>query len=439
MKSDSLREDRIRTSLAVSVREGVAASVMLGVTDYYLTPFALYLGATAQQVGFLVALPDLAASGAQLAASAAVRLAGSRRAFLVRGACLQAAVLAAIASLAFVRLQGVIVALIAAQVVFKVLGNLFGPAWGSLMSDYLPPEERGRFFGRRSRVTGAASLASILGAGLLLHAMKPVSAGAGFCILFLIAAAARGVSSILLSKMVDLPLAPAAASEFTFLDFLRRFKESNFVKFVLYVASVTFATNLSAPYISVYLLRELEFSYVQYMAIHLTAVVASLVAFPIWGRHADLAGNAKILRIASFLIPAIPFLWLPSRNVAYLMAVQFFAGFVWGGFNLCSTNFIFDAVVPAKRVRCLGYFHLINGFAVFAGASLGGVLAGRLPALFGSPLLALFAFSGLVRFAAHFVLSGRFKEVRETSQKITSTQLFFSVVGLRPLEGLPRE
>ena len=121
------------------------------------------------------------------------------------------------------------------------------------------------------------------------------------------------------------------------------------------------------------------------------------------------------------------------------MAVEMFSGFVWGGFNLCAANYIYDAVSPAKRVRCLGYFSLINGTALCAGASLGGFLAERLPPLWGFPLLTLFLLSSLIRFAAHFLLSRHFREVRASAKPVSSTQLFFSVTGIRPIEGLERE
>jgi predicted MFS family arabinose efflux permease len=175
------------------------------------------------------------------------------------------------------------------------------------------------------------------------------------------------------------------------------------------------------------------------MAVSLAPVVTGLVAFPIWGRHADTVGNARILKITSFLIPVIPLLWLMPRSPWVLMLVELFSGFVWGGFNLCTTNFIFDAVTPAKRVRCLGYFNLINGVALFAGASLGGWLSPRLPVFAGLPILSLFLLSAAARFVANLFLSRHFSEVRAEARPVTSAQLFFSVVGIRPLYGRDQE
>jgi predicted MFS family arabinose efflux permease len=217
--------------------------------------------------------------------------------------------------------------------------------------------------------------------------------------------------------------------------FLRRFRESNFVKFIFYVSSITFATQLSSPYFSVYMIRDLHFGYLEYTYVHLASMVSGLFAFPVWGRHADLVGNAKILKITSFVIPVIPILWIFNKYPLYLVLVETFSGIIWGGFNLCTTNFIYDAVSPDKRVRCLSYFNLINGTAAFAGASLGGLLADKLPPANGSALLSLFLLSGVLRFFADFILSRHFREVREETHPASSVQLFFSVLGIRPMIG----
>ena len=427
-------DKKIKESLSISWKEGIPASMMLGVLDYYLVPYGLFLGATNRVVALLSSLPHLAASVAQLWAVEAVRRAGSRLRVVVATAAAQAAVLLPMAALALADFPGRLAALVALAVAFRVLNNLCGTAWSSLVSEYLPAQRRGGYFGWRSRVAGLATLAGTALGGLLLAGMKPVSLAGGFFALFAAAALLRFLSAGMLSRMTELPLTSSPGSDFTFLMFLRRFRESNFVKFVLFVAGTLFTTHLAAPYFSVYMLRDLKLGYFLYMVIHLAAAVGSLAAFPIWGRNADVVGNARILKTTGWLIPVIPLLWLVSRDPAYLALVEFFAGFVWGGFNLCAANFIYDAVTPEKRVRCLGYFNLISGVAIFAGAMIGGFLADRLPPLLGLRLMSLFLLSGLMRFAAMlFWPWGRFKEVRESARKVSSRQLFFSVVGVRPL------
>src|SRR5687767_11439736 len=81
--------EKIQKSLVVCWKEGVAAQVMISLIDYYLIPFALYLGATTPQVGIMVAVSNLLASIFQLFAVQAVLAAGTRRRLLLFGTALQ--------------------------------------------------------------------------------------------------------------------------------------------------------------------------------------------------------------------------------------------------------------------------------------------------------------------------------------------------------------
>jgi MFS family permease len=113
--------------------------------------------------------------------------------------------------------------------------------------------------------------------------------------------------------------------------------------------------------------------------------------------------------------------------------VELLSGFVWAGFNLCSANFVFEAVEPDMRTHALASLNLFNGFATFAGAMVGGWLAGRLPALFGFRLHTLFLVSAVLRFAVDFALSRGFSEVRPVPEPVPSSKLVLSVVGIRPM------
>lgn len=434
MHTMPIDKNKIEQSLSISWKEGIPASIMMGIMDYYLIPFALFLGASTQQIGMLVAIPTLIAAIALPFVISSIKIVGSRLKYILIGTFVQAIFLLPIAFLSYFQFEKRIMVLILLVVIFRVLTNLNAAVWGSLVSEYLPPTKRGEYFGWRSQIIGIAGLIAIISAGLILSHFKKFSLTQGFFLIFLTIAICRFISFYLTAQMTDIPHEPKKEDEFTFLMFIRRFKESNFVKFILFVASITFATHLAAPYFSVYLLRELHFSYINYMLITLVSVLGGLIAFPIWGKHADVVGNAKVLKLTGFLVPLIPVLWMVSGHPTYLIAVEFCSGFIWGGFNLCATNFVYDAAVPSKRIRCLAYFNLINGFALFLGATLGGYLADLLPPTFGFKILTLFLISAILRYLAHFLLSGNFKEVREVS-KIPSYKLFFSVIGIRPILG----
>ncbi len=428
----------IGRSLSACTREGVAAQVMIGIFDYYLIPLAIFLKASTPQIGLLMSVPHLLSSLSQIFAVRAIEIAGSRKKLLIKSLVVQIMFLFAIPCLALAPVPHKVELLILFVAVFRVIGSLMGPAWGSIVSDYLPEDLRGQFFGKRAQIISVSGIVALGVWGLFLAFMNKISEGWGLFVVFLSAAICRVLSLYYMNRLVELPHKAHGDAQFTFWMFIRRFRESNFVKFILFAAAITFATQLSSAYFSVYMLNELKFSYVTYMSVHLAAILMNLISFPIWGQHADLIGNAKILKLTSLLLPISPLLWIFNSHWAALIAIEMFSGFVWGGFNLCMTNFIYDAVQPAKRVRCLCYYNMINSIALFAGASLGGFLAYKLPSLGPgkSPLLTLFLVSAVCRVAAHFILSPHFQEVRSSYHKVDNAKLFMSVVGVRPIMGM---
>lgn len=427
-------EKRIRQSLRASLKDGVFASIMSGVMDAYVVPFGLFLGATVQQVGWISSAPHLAGSLAQLFAPEVIRAVGGRLKLLIRAVSAQAALILLIGILAWSELPRRVELLLLLLVLAALCGGLAGPAWGSLVSEYVPRNKRGRYFGWRNRILGLVHVAAMIGAGLWLTLGLGWSLNLAFLVIFLIAGAARFASAGYIATMVDLDRRRVPGSDFTLFMFLARFRESNFVKFVAFAASLTFASYLASPFFAVFMLRDLGFSYLTYMSLQVISTVTGLIALPLWGRHADLVGNVRVLRLSGFCVTLIPLFWLVSHHVIYLALVQVAAGFSWAGVTLSSANFIYDAVTPAKRIRCISYFNVVNGCAIFLGATAGGLLASHLPPLFGHSLLALFALSSLCRLLLYFLFFNRFNEVRP-SKPVSLHELFFSVLGIRPLAG----
>ena len=426
------KKGKIRQSLRNSFIEGAFCSAMIGFTQQYITPFALVLKATNAQIGMLAAFPSFISSLIQLKSADVTEHLKSRVRFITIFIFFHAFMYIPILLVPFIFKENQVLWLILFVTLMASFNAFPGPAWVSLMADHIPSKSRGRYFGWRNRLLGIITVASAFLAGFILNIFGKNNL-TGFIVILALACVARFISWAYLKKMYEPPLKITKEHYFTFWDFIKRVKESNFAKFVLYVASISFAVNLSAPFFAVYMIRDLNFSYVTYTIIVTTATIATLIAIRIWGRHADIVGNMKVIHLTSFFLPLIPILWLFSHNVVYLILVQAFAGFIWAGFNLSIFNFVYDAVMPEKRTRCVSYFNVINGSAVCVGALLGGFLAKNLPILFGYRLITLFLLSGILRAIFVILILPTIKEVRRV-QKINSLDLFFSVIRLRPIE-----
>lgn len=420
-------DERIRKSLGYSLKDGIFASVMQGMSENFMTPYALALKATASMVGILASMPNLIGSLIQIKSATLAERLGSRKTLTSSSVFIQALLWLPIIAIPYIFAVNQAVCLIIAYTLFIAIGTLGFPAWSSLMSDHVPATERGRVFGRRNRIFGIINVSSMLLAGCVLYAFKT----AGFMVIFTIAFLSRLVSWYYLTKMYEPPLTIRDEHRFTFLDFIKRMRNSNFGKFVIFVSTMNFAVYLASPFFAVYMLRDLRFNYLVYTIITMTAMVTTLAMMNAWGAHADKVGNRRVLRLTSFFLPFIPMLWVFSHRIFYLLMIQVFAGFFWAGFNLSASNFIYDAVTPEKRTRCIAYFNAINGLAMFLGAASGGYLVRVLPPIFGYNLLTLFLISGILRFVA-VALCSFVKEVREVKD-ISNLELFYSVITRKPL------
>jgi MFS family permease len=436
-KTESIQKRSLRNSIV----EGSAASVMNSFGDAYVSPAAIHLGATNQQIGILGSLPHMLGAIAQMASVKLLDMTRRRKATVLLCSFLQGLMwLPMLAIPLFMPPGAAVWPLIAVFTLYVVASNFLSPAWNSWMGDIVPPEKRGRYFGKRNGTISVVGFTALITAGLILHRMKAIDKVAlGFAILFGVAFLARMGSTFMLSRIHDPGYVVQKTDYFSLLDFLKRSPNSNFAHFVFYVSALTFSVQVAAPFFTVYMLRDLKFNYLQFMFCQAAAVITQLFVIRYWGKLGDRFGNKKLLNVTGVMVAAIPMLWAVSGNFYFILMIQGCAAFAWAGFGLAAGNFIYDAVTPAKRARCFAYYSLFNGAAIMLGATVGSILASRMPrewSVFGlhivliSGLQALFFLSGVLRLLAAVAFKPTFQEVRNV-ESITSMELFFKATYLR--------
>jgi MFS family permease len=430
------KNNKIRKSLRFSFLDGLFVSCMVGMTTDYITPYALALKATNSQIGVLSAAPNLASSLAQLKSPDVTEKFKSRKKIINLFVFLHTLMGIPIILTPYLCKWQPVAFLIIFVTLFTSLNAFTIPAWSSLMADHLPFKSRGRYFGWRNKTLGIVTISSAFLAGLILHLFK-TNILKGFLIIFSAAFTCRFVSWCFLTRMYEPAFKVKKEDYFNFLDFIKRLRQSNFAKFVLFISALVFCVNIASPFFSVFMLRDLKFNYLTYTILVTTVSIAQIFTFDRWGRHADRTGNLKVIKFTSFFIASLPFWWVINQRPAYLVFAQLVSGFAWAGFNLCATNFIYDAATPEKRTRCIAYFNVCIGLATCLGALLGGYLVNILPRFGGYRLLSLFILSSALRFLAIFIFSGKIKEVRPI-EAISSRDLFYSVVGIKPILGANR-
>jgi len=404
-KLQNINENERKKSLNLSIVEASTWSVMYGFGETYITAFAVALKATSQQIGFLASFPRFLAALFQLHAAKVTDQSESRKKITIISVFLQALMFLPILLIPFLFDNNKIFVLTILFSLYWIFGQFAGPAWSSWMGDLVKEKERGSYFGKRNRIAGFVSFISVLIAGLTLQFFSNISIFLGFGILFGVAVVARLFSVYFLTKIYEPPYKNSNEDQFSFAQYVKKLPNTNYGKFVIYFSLLTFSAQIAAPFLTVFMLRDLSFSYATYTILISASSIATFMSMAYWGKHIDEFGNKKVLTITGLLIAIIPFLWLVSQSPYYLIIVQGFAGFGWAGFNLAAFNFLFDTVKPAKRTRCVAYQNVLLGTSIFIGASLGGSLTKILPdpQILVSNLQYLFIISGVLRLGS-FVL-----------------------------------
>ena len=395
--------------------DGGAASVTAGLTGSYITPYALNLQATTQQIGYLASFPNFANMLVQLLAPLVAERAGSRKKFILIAVFIQAILYFPILLIPFIFQTQHVWWLILLFTLSTAAGGIVAPPWGAMMADLVPGDLRGSYFGLRNRINGFIALLFSFVSGGLLQVLTN-NTRLAFAIILAGAGIARLVSVYYLYLMDEPhPRYKNPLPRQSIWQISKDLFHTNVGRFIVFVMFLTCAQNIGAPFFSPYMLRDLQINYMDFQIIHAASAVMQMLVVTWWGRHADRAGNIRILQICALMIPFIPMLWLVSSSVIWMSLVQLLAGFTWAGFNLCAGLFIYDATPQENRTRYIAIFGALNAFGAMVGAFIGGQIGPHLPQIFGSFYLSLFLLSGILRLVVVIIFFRRFQEVREVA------------------------
>jgi MFS family permease len=416
----------VEENLKNSVVEGSADSAKIGFGESYFSAYAIkVLNATNFQIGLLTAIPRLFGFLSELFSSNILDRVKNRKRMLRTFSLIHALMFIPI-FLSFMFIGYETWFLIFFVTAYFVAGYIIAPVWISLIGDIVPDRIKGSYFGKRNEITGFVGFVSLLMGGILLQYFSGINVIFAFGLIFLAAMIAKLISSYCFSRVYEPEYVVEDGSKFSFISFIKRMRSTNYGIFVLYLCLFSFSVQIAGPFFAVYMLRDLNFNYLNFTLVTGASAVASFLSMPLWGKYANTFGNRRIIALTGVLIPFVPLLWFFSRSIFHLIPIELFSGFVWAGFNLCSFNFVFDTVSPQKRARAFSYYNVLCGVFIFLGATLGGYLV-RYGNMFWSPIHLLFLISGISRFLMSLFFLPKIREVKEV-KKISGGKLLLTIL-----------
>lgn len=422
-KEEKLKEE----AREISIKEGSAYAVSEGLGIRAVTPYLLAVGRASPNINFYVGLlssiPSLFGNFVQLLAARLIEK-YSRKKIISISVAVQALMWLAmiIPGLLYFYLgkdssySSLLVVIIYTLLV--VAGSFAGPAWSSWMGAIAPSvEKRASFFGKRNKIIGAISLIIGLLGSFILDYFEKTNIFIAFIILFGLSFVFRMRSAYLFKKQYEPKLELKEDYYFSFFSFIKRMRSNNFGKFTLFVAMFSGAVAIASPFFAVYMLTDLKLNYTFYMIIILASSLSSLLSMPLWGKIIDGFGAVKVMKFTGLFAALVPLLWLPSFFIGqesillFLIMIELFSGFIWGGFNLAVSNFIFSVVSKERIGLCTSYYNMINAVFVFFCASAGAYLASINYGLSVPSIFIVFVVSSFFRLTIYFSALPKIKEV----------------------------
>ena len=310
-----------------------------------LVAFALALDAGPLAIGMLAAIPFLAQI-AQLPGITLIERLRQRKRLAVWVITASRVVILSIALLPFVpdrRLA--ITLLVAAQVAICLAGSLGACAVNSWLHQLIRPEGMGAFFSRRLLWgTLLGSVGTLLAGQLIEHATGRDRLFA-FAAAFVAAAFAGFTSSWYLARTPE-PVMTGEPSRERLADTLRRpLRDTNFRNLLIFLGSWTVASNLAAPFLTVYLMSQLGLSLGVVTALGVLGQLANAMALYLWGRVSDRMANKSVLAVALpvyfVCTAALVLAYQPDRpalGLALLFVLHVVMGAAAGGIGLATGN-----------------------------------------------------------------------------------------------------
>jgi len=347
-----------------------------------LVAFALELGAGPRAIGLLGAIPFIA-QAAQLPTIFVVERWRARKLIGIPTLIVARLLILLLALLPMLLpVEARLASLIAAQAAIAILGSVAACAINSWFHQLLPPAELGAFFSKRLLWATGVACVCTLGAGALVEHPPYGDRMLAFAIFFGAAGVAGMMSSYCLWRCPE-PVMEQGGPARRLRDQLKApFTDRNFRGLLLTLGSWNLASNLVAPFLAVYLIRQLGYGLGTVTTLWVASQLSNAATLLSWGRVSDRLSNKSILAVAVPLYFActLGLVFVPTESprgvqMALLTLLHVLMGVAGGGIGLATGNLGMKLAPRDHGTAYLAAIGLVGAVAGGVAPLAGGALA----------------------------------------------------------------
>lgn len=404
-----LSDLQVKRGLRISILEGGFATLYAAlVGGMFINGLALFLGAKPFEIALLSAIPALS-SGFGFLSGYLVRVVGARKKLVLWTAGAGRSVFFLLVPFLLLDIGVGVDLLLMTVAVSSVIMTVAGTTWTSWISDLVPEQRRGRFFGLRNAIHGLIGVTTAYLAGRGMDWFKAQDHELlGYGLAFGLAVAFGVVSTVLLVRQPEPPLERRPAVPLRELLF-GPLQEPQFRKLEIFAAAWFVTGTLGSPFYIAHLLTNLNFSFTAIGVYSMVGGVTGMLFQLLWGRAIDRFGARPVTILNFALVGLMPLMWVfatPSfRLPIWIDAVM--NGVVWSGGSLGMWNLLLELADNPRRKESYFAIHtVVTGLGAFVAALAAGGLAQALHGLelrIGSSVFVnyhlVFLLAGIARFA----------------------------------------
>jgi MFS family permease len=343
--------------------------------------FALRLGATTAQVGWLAALPALVNVVWMLPAARLIERQRRRLPLILWAGFLQRAGYLLVALMPFLIATGRVEVLIILNTLITLPAAIINTAITSLIPDLTSPEHRGQVVSVRWLLLSVmATVAALLGGKLLdlipvpLNYQVLLGVGALLSLISLRYLRRIRVPNAVLHERETLPRERYSWQRLR--NTLSRIRSHRgFVRFS--AASFVFYWGLYLPAAlwSVLRVRDLGASDTWIGLIAVMVDASTIGGYFYWGKVSASRGNRWVLILTAFGVAAYTFFTALVPTIGWMIPTSLLGGFAWAGCNLALFNVMLGVCPAERRTTYVALYTALMNVTAFAAPLLGAALS----------------------------------------------------------------
>jgi MFS family permease len=382
----------LNRNIRYSTLDGMFFTLMMGSVTPYLGLYILRFGGSAVLVNLITAIQPIVAVIFTLLGTAFANSFYIKKALLMPTSIAQRCFILLVAFIPFLpnRYQ--------AMTFFLLWGIMYIPwafsglAWSSMISNVIPEERRGRFFGTRNALTGITTLLSTFLTGIVLTKFPFASAFTGIftvgfiCTMFSLYYLAKTVEPVtaepgqpkqIRCNQTGLLTLDWQGNLQPFRDprYGRIFKLSCLAVFIFHIGY-----SMAIPLYTIRQIQQLGFSNSTVSLIATVSGVTALLGSYAGGRVSDRWGYRYVLLLSTSLALIPPLVWACSTQLPWLVLTSMLWGFTGNAYMICFLYMVLAVSPFQNRSRFIGMNTVVGNLAGALGPLCGTFLI-KIPAL----------------------------------------------------------